>query len=36
MAAMGETIERILNERKDIGCFANDGSSNVQQLLLAF
>lgn len=36
MTAMGETIERVLDERKDIGCLANDGSSNVQQLLLAF
>lgn len=36
MTAMGETIERILDERKDIGCLASDGSSNVQQLLLAF
>lgn len=36
MTAMGETIDRILDERKDIGCLANDGSSNVQQLLLAF
>lgn len=36
MTAMGETIESILGERKDIGCLANDGSSNAQQLLLAF
>lgn len=36
ITAMGETIERVLDERKDIGCLANNGSSNVQQLLLAF
>lgn len=36
ITAMGETIEKILAEREDIGCLANDGSSNVQKLLLAF
>lgn len=36
MTAIGESIERILDERKAIECLANDGSSNVQQLLLAF
>lgn len=33
---MGETIEKVLEERENIGCLANDGSSNAQQLLLVF
>lgn len=33
---MGETIGKILIKREDIGCLANDESSNVQQLLMAF
>lgn len=36
MTAMGETIEKALHERERIGCLANDGSSNIQQLLLVF
>lgn len=36
MTAMGETIEKTLDERERIGCLANDGSSNIQQLLLVF
>lgn len=36
MTAMGETIEKTLDEREMIGCLANDGSSNIQQLLLVF
>lgn len=36
MTAMGETIVKILDERERIGCLANDGSSNIQQLLLVF
>lgn len=36
MTAMGETIVKTLDERERIGCLANDGSSNIQQLLLVF
>lgn len=36
ITAMGETIEKILEEGENIGCLANDGSSNAQQLLLVF
>lgn len=33
MSGMGEYIDKIVREREDIGCFAIDGSTNVEELL---
>lgn len=36
MTVMDEIIEKTLDERGRIECLVNDGSSNIQQLLLVF